>query len=128
MGDLDILASYAWLSCFHCSSLLFEFLIILLGIFLIMNLQLPTEILLNHVLEAPELQKWFEGSVEAGNPDALLLALKLRENISVDSSIFGKLLPGPYSPSKLFTANHLSSLANCLKVVFVVMFLVASSD
>lgn len=93
-----------------------------------MNLQLPTEILLNHVLEAPGLHEWFEGSAEAGNPDALLLALKLRENISVDRPIFGKLLPDPFSPSKLFSANHLSSLANCLKVVFIDVFLVASSD
>ncbi|KAG7976526.1 hypothetical protein I3843_06G153400 [Carya illinoinensis] len=77
--------------------------------------KLPTEILLNHVLEAPGLHEWFEGSAEAGNPDALLLALKLRENISVDRPIFGKLLPDPFSPSKLFSANHLSSLANCLK-------------
>ncbi|KAB1206724.1 DNA polymerase V [Morella rubra] len=77
--------------------------------------KLPTETLLDHVLEAPGLQEWFEGSTEVGNPDALLLALKLREKISVDRPIFGKLLPDSFSPSKLFSANHLPSLANCLK-------------
>lgn len=77
--------------------------------------KLPNEALLNHVLEAPGLHEWFEGSTEVGNPDALLLALKLREKISDDSPIFSKLLPNPFSPSNLFTADHLSSLANCFK-------------
>ncbi|KAJ9549371.1 hypothetical protein OSB04_021914 [Centaurea solstitialis] len=41
--------------------------------------KLPVEVVLKQVLEAPGLQEWFEGATEAGNPDALLLALKLRE-------------------------------------------------
>lgn len=77
--------------------------------------KLPKEALLNHVLEAPGLHEWFEGSTEVGNPDALLLALKLREKIAVDSPIFNKLLLSPFIASNLFTAAHLSSLANCLK-------------
>ena len=88
-----------------------------------MVLQLPKEALLNHVLEAPGLHEWFEGSTEVGNPDALLLALKLQEKIAVDSPIFNKLLLSPFIPSNLFTAAHLSSLANCLKVLFVYLFL-----
>lgn len=77
--------------------------------------KLPVEALVNHVMEAPGLQEWFEAAVEVGNPDALLLALKVREKISIDSSRFGKLLPNPFSSSQLFSADHLSSLSNCLK-------------
>ncbi|GJX48621.1 Myb-binding protein 1A-like protein [Tanacetum coccineum] len=77
--------------------------------------KLPVEIVLTQVLEAPGLLEWFEGAIEAGNPDALLLALKLREKISADNKVFGKLLPDPYSSNTMFSADHLSSLANCLK-------------
>ncbi|XP_019419265.1 PREDICTED: DNA polymerase V [Lupinus angustifolius] len=77
--------------------------------------KLPVEALLNHVIEAPGLQEWFEAATEVGNPDALLLALKVREKTSVDHSIFGKLLPNPFSSSQFFSADHLSSLSNCMK-------------
>lgn len=77
--------------------------------------KLLVEALQNQVLEAPGLQEWFKGAIEVGNPDALLLALKLREKISVDGNFCGKLLPDPYSPSAFFSADHLSSLSNCLK-------------
>ncbi|KAJ0047080.1 hypothetical protein Pint_04010 [Pistacia integerrima] len=80
-----------------------------------MVLQLPTDALLSPVLQAPGLHDWFEGANEVGNPDALLLALRIQEKISVNSKIFGKLLPTPFSSSKLFAADHLSSLVNCLK-------------
>ena len=81
------------------------------------------EILLNHVLETPGLQEWFKGANEIGNVDALHLALKMREKISVNSKVFGKLLPDPYSPSGFLSADHLSSLANCLKVIFRLILL-----
>ena len=71
---------------------------------------------MNHILEAPKLRQWFEGDPDAGNPDALLLALRIREKVSVDSEIFGKMLPHPFSPSRLFASDHLSSITNCLKV------------
>ncbi|KAL6209478.1 hypothetical protein ACLB2K_020420 [Fragaria x ananassa] len=77
--------------------------------------KLPPEALLIHVLEAPGLHEWFEGAIEIGNPDALLLALKIGEKVSVDGTRFGKLLPDPFVPNKLFSAEHLSSLANSLK-------------
>ncbi|XP_043711962.1 rDNA transcriptional regulator pol5-like [Telopea speciosissima] len=77
--------------------------------------QLPAEALLSHVLEAPGINEWFVGAVEVGNPDALLLALKLREQISVDNKKFYKLLPYPFSANKLFTTDHLSSLTTCFK-------------
>lgn len=77
--------------------------------------KVPTDAVVSHVLEAPGLHEWFEGANEVGNPDALLLALRIREKISDDSKKFGKLLPTPFSPSKLFAADHLSSLVNCLK-------------
>ncbi|KAL8159806.1 hypothetical protein V2J09_001343 [Rumex salicifolius] len=76
---------------------------------------LPTEVVVNHILVAPGLREWFESAQEAGNPDALLLALKLQEKISNDSKIFGKLLPHPFSSHGLFATDHLSSIANCLK-------------
>ncbi|XP_019239741.1 PREDICTED: DNA polymerase V-like [Nicotiana attenuata] len=77
--------------------------------------KLPVEALLNHILEAPGLKEWFEGAPEVGNPDALLLALAIREKAGVDDKEFGKLLPFPYSPSRLFTVEHLSLLSKCLK-------------
>lgn len=72
--------------------------------------------MLEHIIEAPGLREWFEKTPEVGIPDALLLALKMRVKISIDSEVFGKLLPNPYSSGKLFSANHLSTIANCLKV------------
>lgn len=84
-------------------------------------MQLHSEALLNQVLEAPGLHEWLEGAIEVGNPDALLLALKIREKVSADSARFGKLLPDPFTPNTLFAADHLSSLANCLKVVMVLL-------
>lgn len=80
-------------------------------------MQLPAKALLNNVLEAPGLAEWFAGATEVGNPDALLLALRLREKTSVDSSVFNELLPNPFCPNKLFAADHLSSLATSLKVM-----------
>ncbi|CAN6686179.1 unnamed protein product [Malus baccata var. baccata] len=77
--------------------------------------KLHSEALLNHIPEAPGLNEWFEGAIQIGNPDALLLALKIREKTLNESSSFGNLLPVPFSPDRLFSADHLSSLANCLK-------------
>ncbi|KAL2537188.1 DNA polymerase V family [Forsythia ovata] len=77
--------------------------------------KLPIEALLNHVLEAPGVQEWFEGATEVGNPDALLLALKIQEKIGADAKAFSKLLPSPYNQSRLFSADHLSAISNCLK-------------
>lgn len=84
-------------------------------------LQLSSEILLDQVLEAPGVQDWFVSATEIGNPDALLLALKMREKIGTDHKAFGKLLPSDYSPSKLFADDHLSSLTNCLKVTMIIV-------
>ena len=80
---------------------------------------MPVEALASHVIEAPGLDKWFESAAEVGNPDALFLALKVREKISTDSSIYGKLLPNPFSSSNFFSADHLSFLSNCLKVSYI---------
>jgi DNA polymerase phi len=77
--------------------------------------KLPTEPVVTHVMEAPELYKWFEQATEVGNPDALLLALKLHEKVSVDHPIFSKLLPVPFSSGKFFSADHLTAIGNCLK-------------
>ncbi|PON32578.1 DNA polymerase V [Parasponia andersonii] len=77
--------------------------------------KLPPEAVVNHVLEAPGLGEWFAGATEVGNPDALLLALKIREKTSIDSTVYGKLLPETFCPNKVFASEHLSSLATCLK-------------
>ncbi|KAF6147356.1 hypothetical protein GIB67_003254 [Kingdonia uniflora] len=77
--------------------------------------KLPLEALLSQVFEAPGLQEWFHGALESGNPDALLLALKMREKVSTDNLVFGKLLPCPFSPNRLLTADHLSCLIPCFK-------------
>jgi len=70
------------------------------------------------VLEAPGIREWFDVATNgSGNPDALLLALKIREKVSTDIAIFGKLLPSPFSPGRFFTADHLASLATCLQVI-----------
>lgn len=79
------------------------------------------------MLEAPGIREWFEAATEVGNPDALLLALKLREKISADCSIFAKLLPNPVNPSRFFSVDHLSSLANCLKVLLGSIHLFSTS-
>ncbi|XVE49423.1 hypothetical protein DITRI_Ditri01bG0081300 [Diplodiscus trichospermus] len=77
--------------------------------------KLPAEALSDHILEAPGIPQWFQEAIDVGNPDALLLALKIREKTSMDSTAFSKLLPNPFSPSKLFSADYLSSIDNCLK-------------
>lgn len=77
--------------------------------------KLPAEALSSHVLEAPGIREWFEGAADAGNPDALLLALKIAEKLPDNSMVFGKLLPCPFSASKFFSTEHLSSIDNCFK-------------
>ncbi|KAK6253357.1 hypothetical protein QUC31_015077 [Theobroma cacao] len=77
--------------------------------------KLPDEALIDHILEAPGIPEWFQEAISVGNPDALLLALKIREKLSIDSTSFGELLPNPFSSSKLFSADYLSSIDNCLK-------------
>ncbi|KAF2296524.1 hypothetical protein GH714_040526 [Hevea brasiliensis] len=47
--------------------------------------KLPTDVLLNHILETPGLCEWFDRAIDVGYPDALLLALKIRDKISVDN-------------------------------------------
>ncbi|CAI8613886.1 unnamed protein product [Vicia faba] len=77
--------------------------------------KLLVEALANHINESPGLNKRFESDAEVGNPDARFLALKVRDKVSTDNSIYGKLLPNPFSSSQLFSADHLSFLSNCLK-------------
>ncbi|MCL7038169.1 hypothetical protein MKW94_015597 [Papaver nudicaule] len=77
--------------------------------------KLPVEALSSHVVEAPGMIEWFKDAKEVGNPEALLLALKMREKISSDRDIFGGLLPYPFGPNKMFTSDHLNSLVSCFK-------------
>ncbi|XP_030515582.1 myb-binding protein 1A-like protein [Rhodamnia argentea] len=77
--------------------------------------KLPSEAVIGHVVGAPGIHEWFAGAAESGNPDALLLALKIRERISGNNAVYGKLLPNPFSASRFFTSEHLSHLSNCFK-------------
>ncbi|XP_077234059.1 DNA polymerase V family [Tasmannia lanceolata] len=77
--------------------------------------KLPFEGLLGQVLGAQGIHEWFQSATQIGNPDALFLALKIREKISIDHGSLCKLLPHPFSPNNLFTADHLSSLIPCFK-------------
>ncbi|CAI0475712.1 unnamed protein product [Linum tenue] len=77
--------------------------------------KMQVEHVLNHILEAPGLSEWFNDAVGAGNPDALLLALKVREKVSVDSLNIGNILPYPFSPTRFFSSDHLTLLTQCWK-------------
>lgn len=76
----------------------------------------------NHIVYAPGLREWFAAAPTEGNPDALLLALKIRQKTATDSVVFDDLLPRPFSPSRFFTVDHLTSIANCLKVNLIALF------
>jgi DNA polymerase phi len=79
-------------------------------------LQLPEEAIISEILEAPSVQDWFNRAADAGDPDALYLALKLQEKTNAQE-IFGKLLPYPFSPEGFFAEEHLLSIAACFKVI-----------
>ncbi|XP_062224134.1 uncharacterized protein LOC133922706 [Phragmites australis] len=77
--------------------------------------KLPDEAILSEVLEAPDVQDWFNRAADVGDPDALFLALKLQERINVQKEIFGRLLTYPFSPNNFFADEHLLSIAACFK-------------
>ncbi|KAL4179938.1 hypothetical protein AMTRI_Chr13g122650 [Amborella trichopoda] len=77
--------------------------------------QLPAQALSTHVLEASLLKEWFQRATDDGNPDVLLLAMKLQEKLSGDDERFSKLWPCPFSPKNLFTIEALTSLVSCFK-------------
>lgn len=79
--------------------------------------QLPSEAVLTQIIGAPGIAEWFEGATETGNPDALLLALKIHEKFGGSNPTLGRLLPDPFSPSNFFSSDNLSCLANCFKVI-----------
>lgn len=112
---------YYFLLPFKCSILIWDVFIAIPSLLYpyYVSLQFPAEAVLKHILEAPRLREWFEGGADSGNPDALLLALRIRDKIAVDSEMFGMILPYPFSPSKLFTSDHLSSIINRLKVILL---------
>ncbi|KAK8562785.1 hypothetical protein V6N12_010855 [Hibiscus sabdariffa] len=76
---------------------------------------LPAEALLDHILEAPGITQWFQEAVDVGKPDALLLALKIHEKLPIDSTSFGNPMSNPFNLSKLFSADYLSYIDNCIK-------------
>uniref|UniRef100_A0A0E0CF55 DNA polymerase V n=1 Tax=Oryza meridionalis TaxID=40149 RepID=A0A0E0CF55_9ORYZ len=77
--------------------------------------KLPEEAIISEILEAPSVQDWFNRAADAGDPDALYLALKLQEKTNAQKEIFGKLLTYPFSPEGFFAEEHLLSIAACFK-------------
>ncbi|KAJ3683162.1 hypothetical protein LUZ60_013389 [Juncus effusus] len=85
------------------------------SIILDLSNKLPDEAILTQVVKAPRLKDWFEKAAQTGDPDALLLALKLQERISTESDSFGKLLPCPFSADKFFARDNLLHISPCFK-------------
>lgn len=81
-------------------------------------LQLPLEAVTNHVLDVPGIKECFQKAAKIGDPDSLVLALKLWERVPMESEVFGELLPSPFSPDNFFTGDNLSKLMPCFKVIF----------
>lgn len=77
--------------------------------------KLPLEAVANHVLDVPGIKECFQKAAKIGDPDSLFLALKLRERVPMESEIFYKLLPCPFSPDNFFTRDRLSILVPCFK-------------
>lgn len=75
------------------------------------------EVLLDQVIESDGIREWFEKAPEVGDPDALFLALRLQEKVSSKGSVFGMLLPYPFSANAFFSREHLSLLLPCFKVL-----------
>ncbi|XP_065870182.1 uncharacterized protein [Euphorbia lathyris] len=77
--------------------------------------KLSCDTLMDLVHDIPSMEEWFNRAMKAGNPDALLLALKIREKMDAETILFGDILPVPFTPSRLFSSDHLSSITNCLQ-------------
>lgn len=72
-------------------------------------------VLLNSILEAPLLKDWLQKVPESGNPDALLLALKLHDKLPSEIRNLCKILSHVSNPSDLFTPEHMLRLVPALK-------------
>ncbi|KAL4282827.1 hypothetical protein GQ457_16G016580 [Hibiscus cannabinus] len=70
---------------------------------------------LDHIIEAPEITKWFQEVVNVGNPKAVSLVSKIHKNMPIDSTSFNNLLLNPFNSSELFATAYLSSVDNCVK-------------
>ncbi|CAA6658932.1 unnamed protein product [Spirodela intermedia] len=62
--------------------------------------ELPVEVLLDQVIKSDGLREWFE---------------KAPEKVRSRGSVFGKLLPYPFSANVFFSREHLSLLLPCFK-------------
>ncbi|XVF67335.1 hypothetical protein PTKIN_Ptkin10aG0112800 [Pterospermum kingtungense] len=82
---LGLTALVATIPSIKVDSLL-KLMVNLLEIWSSMKGQLPSEALLDHILEASGIPQWFQEAIDVGNPDALLLALKICEKMSIDST------------------------------------------
>lgn len=67
------------------------------------------------ILEAPLLKDWLKKVPESGNPDALLLALKLHDKLPLEMRNLCKMLSHACNPSDLFTPEHMLLLVPALK-------------
>lgn len=74
-----------------------------------------TSVLLTSILEAPLLKDWLQKVPESGNPDALLLALKLHDKHPSEIRNLCKMLSHACNPSDLFTPENMLRLVPALK-------------
>eukprot|EP01018_Ginkgo_biloba_P010689 Gb_31883 [translate_table: standard] len=77
--------------------------------------RVPTTMLLTGILEAPLLKDWLRKDPDSGNPDSLLLALKLHDKLPLELGNMCKFLPQSCSLNDLFTPEHMLFLVPCLK-------------
>uniref|UniRef100_A0A0D6QZH6 DNA polymerase V n=1 Tax=Araucaria cunninghamii TaxID=56994 RepID=A0A0D6QZH6_ARACU len=77
--------------------------------------RVPRSVLLTNILEAPLLKDWLQKDPGNGNPDALLLALKLYDKLPSEMRNLCKILPPVNSLGDLFTTDHMLLLVSSLK-------------
>ncbi|WCJ18168.1 DNA polymerase V family [Euphorbia peplus] len=77
--------------------------------------KLSRDTLLDLVHDIPSMEERFDEAMNAGNPDALLLALKIREKMEAETILFGNMLPVPFTPGTLFASDYLPSIVKCLQ-------------
>lgn len=72
-------------------------------------------VLLTGILEAPLLKDWLQKVPESGNPEALLLTLKLHDKLPSEMRNLCKMISHAFNPSDLFTPEHMLLLVPALK-------------
>ncbi|GLJ31396.1 hypothetical protein SUGI_0629950 [Cryptomeria japonica] len=77
--------------------------------------RVPRKVLLTRILKASLLKEWLQKDPVTGNPDALLLALKLFDKLPLEMRNLCKMIPHVCSLSDLFTPDNMLLLVPSLK-------------